>query len=75
MYIIKYNLIITAIYRHPDCPKQAFTEIVDAVKNTTIMGDFNFPRLQWSNGKLISGGTNTEQEQVMSFLHLMEAIF
>ena len=53
--------------------KQALTEILDPVKNTTkdikhlkpnvlIMGDFNFPRLQWPNGKLISGGTKTEQE-------------
>jgi hypothetical protein len=86
MYIINYNLIITTIYRPPDCPKQAFTEILDAVKNTTndinhlkpdilIMGDFNFPRLQWPNGKLISGGTKTEQEQVKSLLQLMDAFF
>jgi len=27
------------------------------------MGDFNFPRLQWSNGKLKADGTKTEKEQ------------
>jgi len=67
----------------PNCPKQAFTGILDGVKNTPKdinhfkpdMGDFNFPRLQWPNGKLISGGTKTEQEQVMSFLQLKDAIF
>ena len=61
MYMTNYNLIITTIYRPPDCPKQAFIDILDAVQNTTndikhlksdilILGDFNFPRLHWPNG-------------------------
>jgi len=39
------------------------------------MGDFNFPKLQWPNDKLISVGTKTEEEQVMSLLQLLDAIF
>ena len=55
MYMTNYSLIITTIYRPPDCPKQAFIDILDAVKNTTndikhlkpdilILGDFNVPQ-------------------------------
>ena len=86
MYMTNYNLIITTIYRPPDCTKQAFIDILDAVKNTTndikhlkpdiqILGDFNFPRLHWPNSKLTPGSTQSEQEQANSLLKLMDTLF
>ena len=62
IYMTNYNLIITTIYRPPDCP-QAF------------IGDFNFPRLHWPNGKLTPGGTQSEQEQAKYLIKLMDTLF
>ena len=39
------------------------------------MGNFNFPKLQLPNGKLILGSTKAEQEQVKSLLQLKKVFF
>ena len=72
MYIINYNLIAKT---NTECCKNTTKDIKHLKPDILIMGDFNFPRLQWPNGKLISGGTKVEKEQVMSLLQLIDAIF
>ena len=68
MYMTNYNIIITTIYRPPDCLKKAFIDLLDAVKKYhwwyktpkiryTDLGRLQFPRLHWPNGKLTPGGT------------------
>lgn len=77
MNIIKINtlnLIMGIIYRPPDCTTAAYTEITEKIDTTIrnlgdpkpdiiILGDFNFPRINWPSGNIITGGTTVENEQ------------
>ena len=85
------NLHIICVYRPPDTTSEEFqpcldkirsyTEKLQASDNILLLGDLNFPFLQWKeiDGTVIhqvkTGGTRDEQKQANALLELTENLF
>ena len=75
-----FNVIFFIVYRPPHCPTSDFTITIEKMRNaiTTLgsptprillMGDFNFPRINWNTKMIDSGGTKIEQDQAKLLLN------
>ena len=58
------NLVLITMYRPPNCPKEAFQDIINRCSecinqqgsptpDTLLLGDFNFPNMEWPSGKYL----------------------
>jgi len=67
------------MYRPPNCPKEAFQDIINRCSecinqqgsptpDTLLLGDFNFPNMEWPSGKILAGSTKEEQAQAKLLL-------
>ena len=64
VYLSDLNMIISAVYRPPRCPENHFqqclaeiTKFISCIDSPEIMivGDFNFPFINWENNNLTNG--------------------
>ena len=87
LHIKSHNIIIISIYRPPDCPVRLFAEAIDLIKekldeleetgaNLVMLGDFNFPNINWQTKNVYGGSVeNRQQTQILCDLtdrHCME---
>ncbi len=84
--ISSLNLAIVVVYRPPNCPKQAFRDILDQIEDTIehmgtptpdimLLGDLNFPHIKWPSGDILPGTTKDEREQAELLLKLTHTCF
>ena len=80
-YIESSNTIVAAVYRPPDSPADGFKNLLDKLQmkidelsqdNRTpdmyIMGDFNFPLIDWEYGTAPSSSTNMSNTDFLHFI-------
>lgn len=82
LYISKWNLVLSIIYRPPYCSTDNFTRIIGSLKaeinrlgnpepNIVIMGDFNLPIIQWDTNE-VYGGSASDRQQSNTFLSFID---
>ena len=80
---VKVSIIV--VYRPPNVPKDHFDRVikwirsvVDEVDNSysvVIVGDFNFPYIDWNSGKVNGGVPVDMQQSAENFLYLLSDLF
>lgn len=79
------NLILITVYRPPNTTQEEFQPIIDKTRDillnlpapdteVIIVGDFNFPSVNWTDMK-ISGGTAEERQQATALKRLNESFY
>ena len=84
IYIKKLDLIFAVIYRPPDCPIQAFLEVINNIRSLLdkftpepkliITGDFNLPIIDWSTDS-INGGSHSDRSQALHLQSFVQDFF
>ena len=79
----KLDIIFATVYRPPTCETSKFNHVLEIIlskvkesesarhmPNIIVMGDFNFPVINWENGT-VQGGTLESQNQASSLINFM----
>jgi len=78
LYFKTENLLFVTLYRPPNCPTNMFTDALTILKqhidkfdspapNIIVMGDFNFPFINWETNKF-SGGRESCHSQAKNLI-------
>ena len=75
------KLIVCALYRPPECPIFSFKSCLDFIEQyvsstsdeyqLSLLGDFNFPFINWSNNSICPGGSSSSLESADVLLEFM----
>ena len=80
LYIKQLSLVVINLYRPPECPGNLFTSSLQDIRtklnavsthmpNVIVMGDFNFPTIDWNTERVIGRGAEyrLQAETLMEF--------
>ena len=79
------KLGVCVVYRPPDAPKEKFQgalkfvqkciEDLDGTFQVSVVGDFNFPDIDWQTERVLSGQTVQSQDSAHDFLRFLNSNF
>jgi hypothetical protein len=81
IHLTDLKSVLINLYRPPDCPSQSFEGLIEVIRTAVesvgtpvpdivFVGDLNFPRFSWPDGKLLPRGTRMEQQQARRLIDL-----
>ena len=80
------NMLVVVVYRPPDAPKQSFAGVIrwfrriledytDLNYQVVLLGDFNFPCIDWRLGSVMRNASVDVQQSAHDFLNLLADLF